>query len=304
MRTVVTVTPNAAVDWTCFVAALRPRARQEARTAGRQAGGKGVNVSRVLAALGVPVRSVVVVGGATGAEIARDLEAARLAPVVVQAPGESRTCLEIVEESSGAATQLHGRGVEADAATARALVAAVEGALDGAAWLALCGSLPPGLPADVYSTLIDVARARGVRVALDASGDALSAAWRARPDLLRINRDEASALPGGADAASAAAPLGAVSDGPREIAAWEPGRTWRVGPPSIRPRNPIGCGDAMLAGLLARADAGPFAEALRFAAALAAAEAASPVAGRPDLAAVDALLADVALRAETPGARA
>jgi fructose-1-phosphate kinase PfkB-like protein len=297
LHRVVTVTPNAAVDWTCFVAALRPRARQEARTAGRQAGGKGVNVSRVLAALGVPVRSVVVVGGAAGAEIVRDLEAARLEPVAVEAAGESRTCLEIVEERRGAATQLHGRGVDADAATARALVAAVAEALDGAAWLALCGSLPPGLPTDAYATLIGVARTRGVRVALDASGDALVAAWHARPDLLRINRDEAAALPRNAAAGS---PFGAVSDGPRAIAAWEPGRAWRVAPPRVRARNPIGCGDAMLAGLLARIDTGPFDEALRFAAALAGAEAASPVAGRPDLAVAAGLLAGVELRAETP----
>jgi tagatose 6-phosphate kinase len=289
----VTVTPNAAVDWTWFVAELHPRARQEARPVGRQAGGKGVNVSRVLAALGVPVRSVVIVGGSAGAEIVRDLECTGLEPVVVAAGGESRTCLEIVDERSCAATQLHGRGVEADAATARALVAAVGGALEGAAWLALCGSLPPGLPTDAYATLIDVARARGVRVAVDASGAALQAAWHARPDLLRINRNEASDLP---DAAAAGAAFGAVSDGPREIAAWEPGRAWRVAPPRARVRNPIGCGDAMLAGLLARIDAGPFEAALRFATALATAEAESPVAGRPDLALAERRAADVALR--------
>ena len=293
MRRVVTVTPNAAVDWTCFVEELHPRARQEARIVGRQAGGKGVNVSRVLAALGVPVRSVVVVGGAAGAEIVRDLDRGGLGPVVVEAGGESRICLEIVEERGGAATQIHGLGVEADDTTARALVAAVEEALEGAAWLALCGSVSRGLPIDLYATLIDVARARGVRVAVDASGAALCAAWHAHPDLLRINRDEAADLAGGAADGS---PFGAVSDGPRAITAWEPGRTWRVEPPPVRVRNPIGCGDAMLAGLLARIDAGPFESALRFATALASAEAASPLAGRPDLALADRCAASIALR--------
>src|SRR5262245_8349153 len=101
MQHVVTVTPNAAIDWTCTVPELRVGSRHLAHAGERQAGGKGVNVSRVLGALGVPVRTVVVVGGATGAEIERDLDQSKLAPVAVRAAGESRTCLEIVEARSG-----------------------------------------------------------------------------------------------------------------------------------------------------------------------------------------------------------
>src|SRR4030095_10152656 len=170
MQRLVTVTPNAAIDWTCFVPELRVGARHLAQAGDRQAGGKGVNVSRVLAALGGPVRPVVIVGGETGTEIERDLERSKLAPVTVRADGESRTCLEIVEERSGAATQVPGIGGHAGAATPAALVHAVARELDGARWLALCGSLPPGLPVDVLRTLIGVARERGVRVALDTSG--------------------------------------------------------------------------------------------------------------------------------------
>lgn len=297
MQRVVTVTPNAAIDWTCFVAELHPGTRHLARAGSRQAGGKGVNVSRVLAALGVAVRSVVVVGGATGAEIERDLACSCLDPIVVRAAGESRTCLEIVEERSGAATQLHGAGIEADRETAHSLVAAVSGALEGATWLALCGSLPPGLAVDVYATLIRVAHDRNVRVVLDASGAALLAGWDAEPDVVRINREEAAALSEGFEHARA----GVVSDGPREVVAWTQGRSWRIAPPPARVRNPIGCGDAMLAGLLARIDAGSFEEALRFATALASADAESPVAGRPDLSRAEEQLANVELQEDVPG---
>jgi tagatose 6-phosphate kinase len=285
------------------VDALQPGRRHRVRDEHAQAGGKGVNVARVLAALGGSVRTVVLVGGETGRAIAADVARSGLAPVVVQAAGESRTCLEVLEWQGGRATQLHGCGVRADAATARALVDAVAASLEGAEWLALCGSLPPGLAPDLYARLAAVGRARGVRVALDSSGPALHAGWAARPELLRINREEAADVLGAPDPAALVLPpleppapvaLGIVSDGPRAVVAWSgDGAVWRVRPPRIEARNPIGCGDAMLAGLLASLGRHPVPEALRYAVALAAADAEAPTAGRPDLARARILVPEV-----------
>jgi tagatose 6-phosphate kinase len=288
---VVTVTVNAALDRTLHVDELRTGSKQIVESEYVQAGGKGVNVSRVLAGLGTEVRSVVVVGGETGRAIERDLEVSGLSPVAVAAPGESRTCLEIVEARNSNVTQLHGVGVSASEATVQSLLAAVEATLDGAAWLALCGSLPPGCPGDAYLRLLQSARRRGVRVALDASGTALVAGWRGAPDLLRINCDEAAGAIGGAFAGFALAGehmpgiarLTVVSDGPGAIWVREAGgATFRVTPPEVRACNPIGCGDTMLAGLLATLDQRSIEESLRFATSLAAADAESRLAGRPD----------------------
>jgi tagatose 6-phosphate kinase len=292
MAQILTVTPNAAIDRTLRVVQLRPGARHLVRSDHVQAGGKGINVARALARLGARARALVVVGGATGEAICRDLERAGLAPIAVRARGESRTCLEILDESSGLATQLHGRGVAADEQTAHELIAAVAEQLAGVGWLALCGSLAPGMPDDTYARLVDLAHARRVPVALDASGPALRAAWRRGPDLLRVNREEvAEAL--GVDGAALALPppascgdagLSVVSDGRRPALAWlRAGARWSLTPPPVQVRNPIGCGDAMLAGLLAALAAGRgTADALRFATTLAAADAESEVAGRPD----------------------
>lgn len=308
---VLTVTPNAALDRTLRVEALRPGERHRVCGEHVQAGGKGVNVSRVLARLGRRVRTVVLVGGASGRAIVRDLAAAGLAPVVVEAPGESRTCLEVLEEQTGRVTQIHGIGVEADAASADALCAAVEAHLPEAAWLALCGSLPPGLPDDTWGRLVAAARRRGVPVALDSSGSPLRHGWAAGPDLLRINRSEAAEALGTTSEQLALPPVSApgptrlavVSAGPAPTFAWgADGRCWRLTAPPVRVRNPIGCGDAMLAGLLARlpGPAGACEPALRFAAALAAADAESPVAGRPDPQRAAALLPDVGLALAAP----
>ena len=87
MGLVVTVTANAALDRTLHVDELRTGSKQIVESEYVQAGGKGVNVSRVLAGLGTEVRSVVVVGGETGRAIERDLKVSGLSPVAVAAPG-------------------------------------------------------------------------------------------------------------------------------------------------------------------------------------------------------------------------
>lgn len=296
MSLVVTVTPNAALDQTLHVAALQPGTRQRVERSHAQAGGKGINVARVLVALGVRVRSVALVGGATGERIEHDLEQAGLSPVVVRAAGDSRTCTEIVEASSGRITQLHGTGVRGDAAVARRLMEAVDAACEGARWLALCGSLAEGLPIETYAMLIERARARGVRVALDTSGPALVAGWRAAPEIVRVNADEAREAgwdPSRSKRGDLA--LSVVSDGAGEITARRSDRGFRIRPPRVQLRNPIGCGDAMLGGLLARIDVCDLEDALRFATAVASADAESECAGRPDLARARALASEVVI---------
>lgn len=295
---IVTVTANAAVDRTVAVGRLSPGSRIEALSEHAQAGGKGVNVARALHRLGVPVTAVVVVGGAAGDWILSDLEHAGIPARALRAPGESRTCLELVE-TGGRVTQVHGRGVRGSSALADALIEACDGI--EATWLAVCGSLAPGLPADCVARLVERARRRGARSAVDTSGAALAAAVCAGPDLLRVNRAElADALgiePSAAsgDARSRGVGLGVVSAGEGPVLAWSAaGTRLRLDPPAVALANPVGCGDAMLAGMLSRLVAGAdAAEALRFGVALAAADAESPVAGRPDPDRAAALAASV-----------
>jgi len=180
----------------------------------------------------------------------------------------------------------------------------------GARWVAVCGSLPPGLPADTPARIVAWGRRRGVRIAVDTRGPALAQAWARGPDLLHVNADEAAAHLGTPPGAIPAAPAGdaaraargAITSGAGTFPAWEGTRTWRATPPAVRVRNAVGCGDALLAGLLAQLLAGDaFASALRFATALGSADATSPVAGRPDLALARELVARVAIEEERRG---
>jgi tagatose 6-phosphate kinase len=303
---IVTVTANAALDRTLWLDATLVRgARQLVRDETCQAGGKGVNVARVLARLGAPVRTVVVLGGATGAAIDAELRDAALEPRVVAAEGESRTCTEILAEDDASITQLHGAGVRCTPAIERELLATIEHELDGAGWLALCGSLPRGLSDRFYASAIERAREHGVPAALDASGAALVHGVHAAPALVRVNSAEATTALGigvgepWVEAARAPAPAWwVVSDGPRKIWSWTAdGERWDAIPPRVEVGNAIGCGDAMLAGLLFHAVHGRSKpESLRRAIALASADAESRCAGHTDIERARLLEAEVELQ--------
>gem|GEM_PF-306032 len=288
---IVTVTPNAALDRTLWIAEpLSPGSRQIVREEFCQAGGKGVNVSRVLELLGASVRTIVVLGGATGEAIAADLRTSGLASRVVRAEGESRTCTEILVDGDSSITQLHGVGVHCTPETERELLATVVEELEGASWLALCGSLPTGLSDGFYASAIARARQLGVPSALDASGTPLSKGLTMNPDLVRVTIAEVTGALGvsagqaGASLANASS-WWVLSDGPNEVrSGTAQSDAWRATPPPVRVRNTIGCGDAMLAGLLFHSSQQRSKlEALRHAIGLAAADAEAFCAGRTDV---------------------
>ncbi|MCZ6783341.1 MAG: PfkB family carbohydrate kinase [Proteobacteria bacterium] len=305
---VLTVTLNAAIDRTVTLARLDQDPDREALDDRFQAGGKGLNVARVLRVLGQPARAVVVVGGRAGRWLRDDLARGDIPFEAVEAQGETRTCLEIVERGSGRIRQVHGPGVEAGGDVVTQLLETVDAALPGARWLAVCGRLARGMPAGTVAQLVLLARSRGVPCAVDTSDAALLPAWRAGPALLRVNRAEAEGALGRPLAIDRPLPdppgrtdLTVISDGPHPVLAWrDGGPAWRIAPPRIDLRNPIGCGDAMLAGLLAAdLDGAGDEAALRRATALAAADAESPVAGCPDPARARTLAPAVAIRTLT-----
>ncbi len=250
---IVTVTANPSVDRTYRIGALKPGTLHRATNVTVEASGKGVNVSRVLAQLGVPTRMVLTAGGPEGrllSELLRDLPAD-----IVEVAGHTRINVTVV--SGDEPTKINEPGAPLAAAEAGTLVAAVEKLLPDASWLAVCGSLPPGTDPDLVARLIATGRAQGVPVAVDSSGAALAAAVTARADLVKPNTDELAELSGAASPETAARQIqrqtgGTVlatlgGDGALLIT---PDGGWHAVPPPITPINTTGAGDALLAGYL------------------------------------------------------
>lgn len=278
---IVTVTPNTALDVTYTVDGLRPGGVHRARDVRHRAGGKGVNVARVLHALGADVRAILTAGGATGAAVSADLAAAGVAADVVPVGGETRRTTTVLADD-GSVTLLNEPGSRLAEEEWQAFAAAVRARNPDV--LVCSGSLPPG--AGGYAELLGEAPS-----ILDTSGQALLAGLAGRPSVVKPNADELREVTGLRDPEAAAAELrkagaGAVvvSLGPEGLLAVTASGTWHAAPSTVLRGNTTGAGDAVVAALawgLSRAEAWP--DILRRAVALSGAAVLGPLAGDIDL---------------------
>uniref|UniRef100_A0AAU2JQP4 1-phosphofructokinase family hexose kinase n=1 Tax=Streptomyces sp. NBC_00049 TaxID=2903617 RepID=A0AAU2JQP4_9ACTN len=289
---ILTVTLNTALDVTYRVPRLLPHASHRVTAVAERPGGKGINVARVLAALGHEVTVTGFAGGRVGT-VVRELLAA-VSPGVVDAlvpcEGSTRRTLAVVDDASGDTTQFNEPGPPVTPAEWSLFLSRYEALLAGARAVALCGSLPPGVPVSAYATLVRAARAAGVPVLLDTSGEALRRGVAARPEIIKPNAAELAELTGSRD------PLPATRDarrrgahavvtslGPDGLLAATAEGTWQAAPPSTLSGNPTGAGDSAVAGLLsALAEGLDWPARLTRAVALSAATVASPTAGEFD----------------------
>ncbi|WP_020140094.1 1-phosphofructokinase family hexose kinase [Streptomyces sp. 351MFTsu5.1] len=308
---ILTVTLNTALDITYRVPSLRPHTSHRVSEVVERPGGKGLNVARVLAALGHEVTVTGFTGGATGRTVQDALTAVRgLVDALVPVTGATRRTIAVVDERSGDTTQLNEPGPTVTAAEWAAFQEAYEDLVPSVSAVALCGSLPPGVPVGAYAALIRTAKAAGVPVLLDTSGEALRRGVAARPDIVKPNADELAELTGSHD------PLRATQDTRRRgartvvaslgrtglLAATPEGR-WRATPPAPVHGNPTGAGDAVVAGLLsALVENLPWPARLTRATALAAATVMTGTAGDFDQAAYEGLLERVTVTGEVSAA--
>ncbi|MEU3852697.1 1-phosphofructokinase family hexose kinase [Streptomyces sp. NPDC029554] len=308
---ILTVTLNTALDITYRVRSLRPHASHRVSEVTERPGGKGVNVARVLAALGHEVTVTGFTGGATGRVVQEKLaEVPRVADALVPVSGATRRTTAVVDERTGDTTQLNEPGPTITPAEWSAFQEAYADLLHGVSAVALCGSLPPGVPVGAYAGLVRTARAAGVPVLLDTSGEPLRRGVAARPDIIKPNADELAELTGSheplratQDARRRGAGAVVASLGPEGLlAATREGR-WRAVPPAPVRGNPTGAGDSAVAGLLSGlVEHLPWPDRLARATALSTATVSAPAAGEFDRGRYEELLEKVAVTAEVTAA--
>lgn len=301
MLPVLTVTLNPAIDLTLQLSELRPGDVHRASSVQRQAGGKGINVARLLADWGLPVAATGFLGKGNGAVFREFCAQQGIAEAFVWLPGDTRQGIKAVE-SGGRTTDLNLPGLAVGQAALDTLRERLATLIAPGQWVVVAGSLPPGLDATAFSGLLHHIRAQGGRLAVDTSGEALRAAAFAEAELLKPNRAELEELAGRSlptiEAVSAAArELLALGVGAVLVSLGAEGslliREDTTHPQSALTVAPIasttGAGDALLAGYLAGMLEGrPTAASLRLGAAFAACALERVIRGLPERSQVEA----------------
>lgn len=225
-------------------------------------GGKGFNVSRMLAALGTQSTAVGLVGGHNGALLSEGLEDAGIHTDFVPVNGETRTNISIVDETLAHHIKVNEAGPAVSEGEIATLMSKIASLLKPGDYWVLAGSLPPGTPKDIYARIIRVVQESGARAVLDSSGEPLRLGCQAGPYLAKPNTIEASQITGKpsetVEEMSRITPelhamgvkVAVISAGKKGALLSDGKLQWFGHPPAVEEHNPIGAGDAMVAGLV------------------------------------------------------
>ncbi|HEY2636193.1 MAG TPA: 1-phosphofructokinase family hexose kinase [Solirubrobacteraceae bacterium] len=268
---IITVTLNSAIDKTLVVPNFRLGRRHRSVEQTTMPGGKGVNVARAIKRLGQPVIATGFVGGATGTRVVEALTDESILNDFVRIREESRTNTAVMDPTTGVQTEINERGPEVSEQELQLFYDKLLYLAQGATLCVFAGSLPRGVPTEIYAGLVRDVRKLGVTCIVDTEGEPLRQAVRAEPDVVSPNELEAEELVGhewndDEDRAMAVAEmcqLGAreaimtVADGcfARVVVGSTP-RLYRVTIEEQEARAAIGSGDALLAGYVAGRYAG------------------------------------------------
>lgn len=253
-----TVTLNPALDYYCTVETFNLGETNRCITESLIGGGKGINVSLMLAQLGVPTTALGFAAGFTGEELIRQLQDQSVnADFIRCAQGQTRINVKI---NSGVETEINGRGPEVSAAEREALLDRIRRIQPGDT-LVLSGNVPPTLPESIYEQILAELPASSIRVVVDAEGALLRDTLRFHPFLIKPNLAELRQL--------VANPQAPVSDQIQELRRQGAGHilvsmgaegsvlftaeggVYRQHPLPGQTVSTVGAGDSMVAGFLA-----------------------------------------------------
>lgn len=192
---ILTVTMNPSIDISYPLENLHLDTVNRVDKVSKTAGGKGLNVTRVLAEIGDPVSATGLIGGSTGQFILDHLDQ-EIGKEFFEIQGETRNCIAILHE--GQQTEILEKGPSVSEEEGQAFLAHFEALLPDVAVVAISGSLPAGLPVDYYVKLVERAKKAGKPVVLDCSGVSLEKALAApiKPTVIKPNNEELSQLLG------------------------------------------------------------------------------------------------------------
>ncbi len=252
---------NAAIDKTIAVNTFELGKIHRPEAVKSLAGGKGCNVARALQQFGEKPVVTGWVGGTAGQFIENGLRQEGIETDFVYTDFESRTCTSILDNTNQVMTEIYEKGDPVPTVKVDEMLARFAEIVDRYTAVTLSGSIPPGVPHDIYAQLIHIAHKKGVPAFLDSSKEALLRGVAAKPFLIKPNETEVAILAerqptSTEDFAAAAVEISTryetivvLSLGKDGAIAAQGSEVIYVRNPQVEAKSAVGSGDCMMAGL-------------------------------------------------------
>jgi len=192
---IITVTTNPSIDRTVAVGDLVLGGVNRGDLSAIDTGGKGVNVSRALAAYGAETHAVMVCGDLGSQWFAKKLNAGNITHTIIKAEGITRSNVTL-QEADGTVTKINEPGFELTQDVMHQLRQTLENSNLRNNWVVFAGRLNPGADVNTYRDLARIVRDRGAKIAIDGSGAEFRAALDVNPELIKPNQFELAELVG------------------------------------------------------------------------------------------------------------
>lgn len=258
---VVTVTLNPALDKTVTVPRLEVGGLNRVEQIRFDPGGKGVNVAKVLKKFSIDVIATGFIGSSQGGVIQKSLKDLGITTGFVEVQGATRTNLKIVDNNTKVTTEINEPGFAVLAEDLAKFRDKLSYFLQDASCLVLGGSLPRGVPEDIYQDYITMAGEKNVKTILDADGMALTEGIKARPFAVKPNIHELERLVGrslatekdivaaGQELIHQGIMVVVISMGSKGAIVLDKKEAYYVKPFPITPQSTVGAGDSMVAAM-------------------------------------------------------
>lgn len=193
---ILTVTPNPAIDSTWTVSGLTSGTSHRVSPGTNRAGGKGINVARVLAAQNFPTAIVCTAGGANGIYLADGIRALDIPYELVTVRAETRRSLAFYDSAVDDTVIVNESGSNNSSDEWAHFLAVTEQKLASSSVAVISGSLPGNCDPRLIAALVDAAYTAGASSIVDTTGEGLITAARAGASLLKPNRGELTTATG------------------------------------------------------------------------------------------------------------
>lgn len=262
MGKIVTVTINPVIDKSTQVAGIAPEKKLRCEQPRFEPGGGGINVARAIKKLGGDALAIYTSGGYTGRFLNDLLKEEGIQTKAIPTQNYTRENLIVLDTHTNQQYRFGMPGSTILEEEWKACLQSIEEEED-VEYIVASGSLAPGVPTDIYAQIAAIAKAKGARLIVDTSGEALKAAADEGIFLLKPNLAELSSLAGREEINAELVDDVAreiIGKGNCEVVVVSLGAAGamlvtateiiQATPPAVKKRSTVGAGDSMVAGIV------------------------------------------------------